>query len=46
MFWGCFSYDRKGPCHCWLPETPAEKREADIAIEQMNHELEPIFKES
>jgi transposase len=46
MFWGSFSYDQKGPCHCWLPETAAEKREADATIEQMNRELEPIFKES
>jgi transposase len=21
MFWGCFSYDKKGPCHIWSPET-------------------------
>lgn len=21
MFWGCFSYDKKGPCHIWKPET-------------------------
>jgi transposase len=21
IFWCCFSYDKKGPCHCWLPET-------------------------
>ena len=25
MFWGCFSYDKKGPCHCWTPETNKEK---------------------
>jgi hypothetical protein len=23
MFWGCFLYDRKGPCYCWAPETAA-----------------------
>jgi len=28
MFWGCFSYNRKGPCHCWAPETKAEKEQA------------------
>jgi transposase len=21
MFWGCFSYDKKGPCHIWKSET-------------------------
>jgi hypothetical protein len=26
MFWGCFLYDCKGPCHIWRPETAQEKR--------------------
>src|SRR5215471_5128591 len=26
MFWGCFSYDKKGPCHIWKKETAAEKK--------------------
>ncbi|KAH7471808.1 hypothetical protein FOMA001_g12984 [Fusarium oxysporum f. sp. matthiolae] len=38
MFWGAFSYDKKGPCHCWKPETKNEKKVADEA-------LEPIMKE-
>ena len=21
MFWGCFTYDHKGPCHIYYPET-------------------------
>ena len=29
MFWGSFSYDKKGPCHIWKAETPKEKKEAD-----------------
>ena len=29
MFWGCYSYDRKGPCHIWTPETAQEKKLAD-----------------
>ena len=42
MFWGCFSYDSKGPCFIWeADETPAEKAEAKKAIEQMNNEREP-----
>lgn len=45
MFWGSFSYDRKGPGHCWLPETAAEKREAKTTIEKLNEELEPIMSE-
>lgn len=45
MFWGCFTYDKKGPCHCWIPETKQEKRDAEIEINMMNEELEPILRE-
>lgn len=45
MFWGCFSYDKKGPCHCWTPETKQEKEEAVRVLERMNQELEPMMKE-
>lgn len=41
MFWGCFSYDQKGPMHIWTEETPAEKREAEQDIEALNRVLEP-----
>lgn len=44
MFWGCFSYDEKGPCHCWTPETKKEKEAATAYIEQLNRELEPIMR--
>jgi len=26
MFWGCFTYEKKGPCHIWEAETLQEKR--------------------
>jgi len=42
MFWGCFSYDKKGPCHCWGPETAHEKKLATEEIEKINRELEPL----
>jgi hypothetical protein len=45
MFWGCFTYDKKGPCYIWTPETKQEKAEAQKAIDTMNKELEPIRKE-
>jgi transposase len=45
MFWGCFSYDKKGPCHCWCPETALEKRQSEQEIEALNQELEPILRE-
>lgn len=40
MFWGSFSYDKKGPCHCWQPESRKQKEEARKAIEALNQELE------
>lgn len=45
MFWACFSYDKKGPCHCWIPETKKDKEKADKEIEEMNKNLEPLMKE-
>jgi hypothetical protein len=40
MFWGCFSYEEKGPCHIWEEETEKEKREAPKWTEERNKELE------
>jgi hypothetical protein len=40
MFWGSFSYDKKGPCHCWGPETATEKRTAECEIAELNKDLE------
>lgn len=45
MFWGCFSYDQKGPCHIWQPETKAEKAAATAEINSLNAELEPKCRE-
>ena len=39
MFWGCFSYEEKGPCHIWQKETAAE---ADIA--ERNEAAEPALR--
>jgi len=44
MFWGSFSYDKKGPCHCWIPETKKEKETAEKVLEELNEMLEPIKK--
>ena len=41
MFWGCFSYDKKGPCHIWKAETVQEKKQAKAQINKINTELEP-----
>ncbi|KAI1520645.1 HTH-Tnp-Tc3-2 domain containing protein [Pyrenophora tritici-repentis] len=45
MFWGCFSYDKKGPCYFYQPETKAEREDAACRIEQLNAELEPLQRE-
>ena len=44
MFWGCFSYDKKGPCHIWKTETAAEKRECEADLAKINAALEPECK--
>ena len=41
MFWGCFSYNFKGPCHIWEKETAKEKKESEKAIHLMNKQREP-----
>lgn len=45
MFWGCFSYDFKGPCHIWTPETAVERTDAEKEIKELNKELEIKNKE-
>lgn len=45
QFWGCFSYDSKGPCHIWHPETAQERKAAEKDLEELNKELEPILRE-
>jgi hypothetical protein len=44
MFWRCFSYNKRGPCHIWEDETKAKKAEADQWLEEQNKALEPICK--
>ncbi|EOA92040.1 uncharacterized protein SETTUDRAFT_84538 [Exserohilum turcica Et28A] len=46
MFWGCFTYDYKGPCHVWRPETAQEKRDAALQIEELDKALEPLMREA
>lgn len=41
MFWGCFSYDKKGPCYIWPKETKAEKDAAEAYIDQWNTDNKP-----
>jgi hypothetical protein len=45
MFWACFSYDKKGPCHIWKKETEKEKKEAQKHIDRWNRGNEDRLKE-
>jgi len=38
MFWGCFTYDHKGPCHIYYPETPAQQLANEVRMEKLNKE--------
>ena len=40
MFWGCFSYDKKGPFYIWKSETAVEKKEAIAFMDKWNSEHE------
>jgi hypothetical protein len=44
MFWGCFSYDKKGPCHIWKAETATQKKAAIADLKALNTVLEPEHK--
>jgi hypothetical protein len=33
MFWACFTYDHKGPCHIYYPETPEQMAENEERME-------------
>ena len=41
MFWGCFSYYYKGPCHIYHAETAEEKLEYAQIIKMDNAMLQP-----
>ena len=40
MFWGCFTYDKKGPIYIYKTETQKQKKEAELVIERLNQERE------
>lgn len=44
MFGGCFSYDRKGPCHIWKTQTVAQRKKDDLELAQLNEQLEEAAK--
>jgi hypothetical protein len=44
MFWGCFSYDKKGPCHIWKSETAQKRKAAQKQINKLSEEIEPALR--
>ena len=38
MFWACFTYDHKGPCHIYYPETDEQKAVNEERIERLSEE--------
>lgn len=40
MFWGCFSYDKKGPFHIWKAETTSQKKAAEADLKAQNMLIE------
>ena len=44
MFWGCFSYDKKGLMYIWILETTQEKEAAAKELEIINALREPTLK--
>ena len=45
MFWGAFSYNKKGPYHVWEKETTEEKRERKADLEARNSLIEKANKQ-
>ena len=45
MFWGSFSYDKKGPCHIWLPESAQDKKIAEKELALINQRNEAACRE-
>ncbi len=38
MFWACFTYDYKGPCYIYYPETLEQKAKNEEEIKRLNKE--------
>jgi hypothetical protein len=39
MFWGCFSWDSKGPYHIWRTQSVAERKKDDLELAELNEKL-------
>ncbi|EEA24633.1 conserved hypothetical protein [Talaromyces marneffei ATCC 18224] len=45
MFWGCFSYDAKGPYHIYQKENTAAKKKAEKELQIINRDREQAARE-
>jgi hypothetical protein len=45
MFWGSFSYEKKGPYHIWKTETAAEQKAAKKDLQTLNDSMEKEARE-
>jgi hypothetical protein len=45
MFWGSFSYEKKGPYHTWKTETAAEQKAAKKDLQTLNDSMEKEARE-
>jgi len=45
MFWGAFTYNRKGPCYIWALETKKERFIATAEVIKINAKMEATAKE-
>jgi hypothetical protein len=45
MFWGSFSFNKKGPCYVWEKETPQEKRDRKANLNARNSLIKKANKE-
>ena len=46
MFWGCYSYDKKGFFHIWKPETQKKKEQSVKKLDRLNQLLEADARET
>jgi hypothetical protein len=45
MFWGAFSFNKKGPCHVWEKETAEKKKERKANLDARNSLIEKANKQ-
>ena len=45
MFWGCFFWHRKGPCHIWKVEMEKERKAAKEEIDVWNLAMESVLRQ-